>query len=120
MQASVIVRIALSGAALIAAAGCDLPAPQNRFEKIASTYCECTAGLAAVNKKANTAQPGELNAYFQEMQTEYAKAKECAVSIVAQFGHLKTAELDSVNSLLVTQCPGMAGHPDLLREMLGE
>ena len=120
MHVSLFAKIALCIGGLSVLAGCDLPAPQNRFEKIASTYCECTAGLAAVNKKANTAQPGELNAYFQEMQTEYAKAKECAVSIVAQFGHLKTAELDSVNTLLVTQCPGMAGHPDLLREMLGE
>lgn len=120
MHVTLFAKITLCCGGLAVLAGCELPTPQNRFEKIASTYCECTTRLAELNKKAAIAQPGELNAYFQEMQTEYAKAKECAVSIVAQFGHLKTAELDSVNTLLVTQCPGMAGHPDLLREMLGE
>lgn len=118
MHASVILRIALGAAAL--AVGCDVPAPENRYAKIATTYCECTARLAELNKQATTAAPDKLNTYFQEMQGEYAKAKECAVSIVAQFGHLKPAELDSVNTLLTTQCPGVAGHPDMLREMLGQ
>lgn len=101
--------------------GCQTPAPaESRYRKLATAYCECTGQLAALNRQADTAQSSTLNAYFQKMQIEYEKAKECATTIVAQFGHLKPAELDTLNTVLATQCPDLADKRDLLQELLGE
>lgn len=100
---------------------CDVPAPtQSRYQKLATAYCECTAQLAVLNQQAESDQSSNLNNYFPKMQAEYAKAKECATTIVAQFGHLKPAELDSLSVVLATQCPELADNRDLLQELLGE
>ncbi|MBL7775566.1 MAG: hypothetical protein JNK89_06155 [Saprospiraceae bacterium] len=102
-------------------AGCAEPAaPKNRFEKISTAYCECTAQLAALNREAQKAGPGQINNYFQKMQDAYGKAKECAATIIGQYGHLTAAELDSVNLLLHTQCPDLADKREQLQELLGE
>lgn len=93
---------------------------QRRFEKVATAYCECTAQLADLNRKAQQAGPSNLNEYFQQMQTEYARAKDCAATIIGQFGHLKAAELDSVNVFLRTKCPDLADKKEQLQELLGE
>ncbi|MEZ4941458.1 MAG: hypothetical protein R3D58_11330 [Saprospiraceae bacterium] len=98
----------------------DKKAPKGRFEKIATAYCECTAKLATLNREAQSANPGQLNSFFQKMQDEYSKAKECTATIIGQFGHLKGAELDSVNVLLKTQCPDLADKREQLQELLGE
>lgn len=102
------------------AACVDENAPKGRYEKIASAYCECTAQLATLNRKAQSANPDQLNGFFQKMQDEYSKAKECTATIIGQFGHLNGAELDSVNVLLKTQCPDLADKREQLQELLGE
>ena len=103
----------------------DNNAAQKRYDKIASAYCECMTPLAALNQKgpallADTTRKNEQTAYFQQVQDEYNKAKECAGSIVGQFGHLKPEELNAVEKTLSGRCPAMAGQRDLLQEMLGE
>lgn len=121
MQVPAFSRPALCFALLLFLGSCQCTAPaENRYAKIASTYCDCTTQLAELNKKAALAPKSELNAYFQQIQAEYSKAKECTASIVSQFGRLQAAELDSVNALLNTQCPELAGQRDLLQEMLGK
>ena len=93
---------------------------QNRFDKISTAYCECTARLVALNQEADTAGEARLNIYFKKMQEEYIKAKECTATIIGQFGQLKPEELDSVNLLLSTKCPDLQDQRDLLQELLGE
>ena len=106
---------------LLACNACvDSKAPKSRFEKISTAYCECTAQLAVLNQQAQTADPAQLNDYFQKMEAEFKKTKECAATIIGQFGHLKAAELDSVNLLLKAQCPDLADKREQLQELLGE
>lgn len=93
---------------------------QSRFEKIASGYCECTAQLARLNLQADTAARGQMGVYFKKMQAEYLKVKDCAATIIGQFGHLKAAELDTLNTLLKTRCPALADKREQLQELLGE
>lgn len=94
--------------------------PEDRYQKLATAYCECTAQLAALNRQADTAAPARLPVYFQKMQAEYDKARECAATIIAEYGHLKPAELDSLDIALSARCPALAGKRDLLQELLGE
>lgn len=114
-------RLLLLTISLIVFGACNAPAPaENKYQKLATAYCECTTQLALLNRQAEADQPSNLNGYFSKMQTEYAKAKECATTIVAQFGHLKPAELDSLSVVLATKCPELADNRDLLQELLGE
>lgn len=98
---------------------------ESRFEKIARAYCECTGELAAMNEQA-AALAADTNAVaaFQErlkqIQIEYDSVKLCAATIVAQFGKLKPAELDSVKVALAGKCASLTEQGDLLPEMLGE
>lgn len=116
-----VLRLMLFAAALGSCTACvEHPAPKSRFEKISTAYCECTAQLAELNQKAQSADPAQLNAYFQKMQTAFGKAKECTATIIGQFGHLNPAELDSVNLLLKIQCPALADKREQLQELLGE
>lgn len=97
----------------------------SRFEKIAKAYCECTSQLAALNEEtARLASDTNAVAAFQErllqIQAEYNKTKECTATIVAQYGKLKPAELDSLKASLARQCAHLAEQEDLLQEMLGE
>lgn len=105
---------------LLSGYGCDGNTAQKRLEKISTAYCECTAQLAAINRQADTAAPERLNVYFKQMESEYTRAKECTAMVVGQFGRLKAAQLDSVQALLNTKCPHLAGNRDLLQELLGE
>lgn len=98
---------------------------RTRYDKIATAYCECTTSLAVINAEAqaladDTTQTEQLAAFFQKMQAEYGKAKECSASIIGEFGHLDTKSLDSLQQVLKTACPELAENRDLLREMLGE
>lgn len=121
MQVSAFFRSGLLVLVFFAAPGCvDDKPPQNRFEKISTAYCECTARLVTLNQEAEAAGEAHLNEYFQKMQTEYSRAKECAATIIGQFGHLNAAELDSVNLLVQVKCPDLADKPELLQELLGE
>lgn len=114
-------RLFVTGMLLLVFATCTPPSTsETRYQKLAVAYCECTAQLAMLNRQADTANPARLSAYFQQMQTEYDKARECAATIVAEFGHLKPAELDSLNDVLVSRCPAVANKRDLLQELLGE
>lgn len=96
------------------------PVPQGRFEKIADAYCECTALLAVMNKQADTADRTRIGEYFKKMQEEYYRAKDCTATIIGLYGHLNTAELDTVNLLLKTRCPELADKREQLQELLGE
>jgi len=105
--------------------GCETKPSESRFDKIARAYCECTRQLAALNEKT-AAMATDTNAQlkFQEslkrIQAEYGKAKECAANIVARFGKLNPAQLDSVKTALSTRCANLTEQNDLLQEMLGE
>ena len=106
-------------------AGCENKPVESRFDKIAKAYCECTGALAAMNEQA-AALAADTNAVtaFQErlkqIQMEYDSAKLCTATIIAQFGKLKSAELDSVKTALAGKCANTAEQGDLLQEMLGE
>lgn len=106
-------------------AGCVNQPKESRFDKIAKAYCECTGELAAMNEQA-AALAADTNAVtaFQErlkqIQIEYDSVKLCAAIIVAQFGKLKPAELDSVKAALAGKCASITEQGDLLPEMLGE
>lgn len=102
---------------------CTGDTPAQRYDKIATGFCECTHQLAALNKKyvemADDTSGRAVEA-LREMQTEYAKAKECSAAIIAQFGKLKPEEFDAVQKALAGKCPEMTEQRDLLQEMLGE
>lgn len=110
------------GLAAILLTRCVEPAlgSQNRFEKIADAYCECTEQLALLNKQADTADRARLGEYFQKMQAEYNSTKDCTATIIGQYGHLKSAELDTLNMLLKTRCPELADKREQLQELLGD
>ena len=104
-------------------AACHTAPPESRYDKMASGFCECTAQLAALNKEAAAMAndtTGKAAAIFQQMQTEYNKAKECSATVVAQFGRLKKEEIPLVEKALAGKCPDLATQRDLLVEMLGE
>lgn len=114
-------RLFITGILLLVSIACTHPSTsETRYRKLAVAYCECTAQLAVLNHQADTASPARLGAYFQQMQVEYDKAKECAATLVAEFGHLKQVELDSLNNALITHCPAVANKRELLQELLGE
>lgn len=107
-------------------AGCGAQAPESRFDKIARAYCECTGPLAAMNAEA-AALAADTNAVtafqqrLQAIQTAYNEARTCTASIIAQYGKLNPAELDSVKMALdAGKCAGSVEQGDLLQEMLGE
>lgn len=98
---------------------------ESRFDKIAKAYCECTGALAAMNEQA-AALAADTNAVasFQErlkqIQMEYDSAKLCAANIIAEYGKLKPAEIDSVKTAMSAKCANLHEQGDLLQEMLGE
>lgn len=109
--------------ALAALAGCMGDTPAERHDKIAAGFCECTAPLIALNKEAASLTNDTMDRaaqVFQQLQSEYLKAKECSAAITAQYGKLKPEELDAVQKALAEKCPEMTEQSDLLREMLGE
>lgn len=117
-------RFLLTFAILFIWACADTP-KMSRFEKIAKAYCECTGELAAMNEKAamlasDTNAVATFQEHLKQIQMEYDSAKLCTAIIVAEFGKLKPAELDSVKSALATQCTNLTEQGDLLQEMLGE
>lgn len=111
--------------AFLSIAGCISQPAESRFEKIAKAYCECTGELAAMNEKAAllASDTNAVTAFQQQLkqiQVEYDSAKSCTAIIVAQFGKLKPAELDSVKTAMAGKCANIAEQGDLLQEMLGE
>ena len=118
-------RLLISFAILLFIGSCAEPA-ETRFDKIARAYCECTGKLVELNQKTEAlATDNTAQAAFQEslrqIQEAYGKAVVCNATIVAQFGKLKPAELDSLKTTLSTgNCPGLSKQTDLLKEMLGE
>ena len=105
---------------------CADEAPESRFDKMARAYCECTGKLVELNQQTEAlATDKDAQESFQQnlrrIQDAYDKAKNCNAAIVAQFGKLKTAELDSLRISLATgQCPELSKQSDLIKEMLGE
>jgi hypothetical protein len=105
--------------------GCENQPQESRFEKIARVYCECTGKLASLNEQAATLarDTNAVEAFrerLRQIQTEYDSAKSCTATIVAEFGKLDAAELDSVKNVLGNKCVNLAEQSDLLQEMLGE
>lgn len=102
---------------------CNNGTPGDRYDKIATGFCECTSQLAVLNKQyvalANDTTGRAMEA-LKQMQVEYAKAKECSAAIIGQFGKLKPEEFDAVQKALAGKCPEMTEQEDLLREMLGD
>ena len=98
----------------------------SRYDKIAHAYCECAGKLVEMNQKAESlANTPDSTGAFQEnlrlIQDEYEKTKTCTATIIARFGKLKSAELDSVKlSLDIEKCQALSKQGDLLQEMLGE
>ena len=105
--------------------GCQGQEPASRYEKIGRAYCECTGSLAALNEQAAAlSHQADQKANFQEqlkqIQTEYESAKTCTATIIAQYGKLNAADLDSVKMALTGKCVNTPEQADLLKEMLGE
>jgi hypothetical protein len=102
---------------------CTGDTPEQRYDKIATGFCECTSQLAVLNRQyvemADDTTGRAVDA-LRQMQTEYAKAKDCSAAIIAQFGKLKPEEIDAVQKALAGKCPEMTEQRDLLQEMLGE
>ena len=66
---------------LVVLAACGHP-PENRVDKLAIAYCECTAELGKLNEKiagmvSDTTAEAEVSASLTQMQVEYNKAKDC-------------------------------------------
>jgi len=103
--------------------GCEGPKPENRFDKIASGFCECTSQLVALNKAAISMAAdtsGNAALLYKQMEGEYNKARECCASIVEQYGKLKKEEFAEVEKVLQGKCADYTMQKELLREMLGE
>lgn len=113
----------LAGFALVFTA-CKNPAPpENKYDKIATGFCECTAQLVEMNKKAvalASDSTGEAAQMFKQMEAEYNKARECSATIIGQFGKLKKEEFEAVEKAMAGKCPDLNLQKELLREMLGE
>lgn len=113
----------LAGIALCFAACKNAAPPESRYDKIATGFCECTAQLVELNKKAVTLaadSTGQAVQMFKQMETEYNKARECSATIIGQFGKLKKEEFDAVEKAMAGKCPDLNLQKELLREMLGE
>lgn len=99
---------------------------ESRFNKIARAYCECTGKLVDLNQKAaklasDTTAQASFADNLRQIQEAYGKSKICNETIVAQFGKLNTAELDSLKIVLAAgSCPDLSKQNDLLKEMLGK
>lgn len=113
----------LTGIVLCFAACQNATPPETRYDKIATGFCECTAQLAELNKKAVTLasdSTGQAAQMFKQMETEYNKAQECSATIIGQFGKLKKEEFAAVEKSMAGKCPDLNLQKELLREMLGE
>ena len=104
---------------------CNNATEASQNEKIAKVYCDCTAALAPLNQKAATQASDSIGqaafyALLQQIQQENAKAKECLITITAQYGKLPPDAFADIEKILARQCPAMAANGELLREMLGE
>jgi hypothetical protein len=100
--------------------------PENKIEKIAHVFCECTTDLVAMNQKMMQAmQDTSVHLDFQMLQAENAKANECLTTVVAKYGKLNAQDLNQVKKYLQMQCPALTKlNPEQLdnqlKETLGE
>jgi cyanate lyase len=100
--------------------------PENKVEKIAKVYCECTKDLVILNQKMmNSMKDTTIKVDFQQFQTENTKANECLTTVVAKYGKLSVNEIKQVKSLITLQCPELsklnpAQLDNQLKETLGE
>jgi len=112
-----------AGLALFFAACNNTQPTESKYDKIATGFCECTAQLVELNKKAvalaadSTGQAAQM---FKQMESEYNKARECSATIIGQFGKLKKEEFEAVEKAMAGKCPDLNLQKELLREMLGE
>jgi hypothetical protein len=93
-----------------------------RAAAIATAYCKCTDDLIALNHQM--AQVGTdtatTNQLFKAIGSAYTRAEACTDSILMLHGHLSPQLLELVQQTVNTQCPDVAAHPDMLRELLGK
>jgi cyanate lyase len=98
----------------------------NKVEKIAKVYCECTSDLVVLNQKMiHALNDTSLHVDFQQFQTENTKSNECLAAVVAKYGKLNANEITQVKTLLKMQCPELsklnpAQLDNQLKETLGE
>lgn len=101
-------------------------AAPSRHEKIAGAFCECTANLAALNHQAQPMskptpeQEAEMLQLIRTIQEEYERAKECAASLVAQYGKQNAADLDLIRKAMEKYATHLREQQDLLPELLGQ
>jgi hypothetical protein len=105
----------------------DGDAAGTRHEKIAGAYCECTTRLAELNKKAQASSSASdstsrsnFSQMLNEIQVEYEKSRECAATIIGQYGKLNAEDLALVEQALAARCAGRPEQKSLLYELLGE
>ena len=107
-------------------AACQGSTGASRVEKITGAYCACTSPLAELNARAADIQrdpprQAEFSQLLVAMDSAFTTARECAAStVIGPYGKLTPEELREIEAMLATQCPNMANHRDLLRELLGE
>jgi hypothetical protein len=95
---------------------------ENKVEKIALVYCECTTDLVALNQKMmQSFKDSTIKVDFQQMQLENQKVQDCLVTVVAKYGKLSPVELNQVKSKVVVNCPNLAQlNPEQLENQLKE
>jgi hypothetical protein len=93
-----------------------------RATVIAQSYCQCTGHLVSLNQQMVQAgsDTATTNQLFKAIADAYTRAEACTDSILMIQGHLSPALMESVKQSVSTQCPEVAAHPDMLRELLGK
>ncbi len=101
---------------------CENRQPATTLEKLADGFCECTNSLAEINREVQNQSPDSTLAAenLERIAAEYENSKNCATTLVGQFGKLKTADFEKIKPYLKKKCPDRADNIDLLRELLGE
>jgi hypothetical protein len=100
--------------------------PENKVEKVAQVFCECTKDLVAMNEKMMQGlKDTSIHLDFKLLQAENEKANECLTTVVAKYGKLKEHELNQVKTLVKMQCKELeklnpAQLDNQLNETLGE
>ncbi|MBU6340451.1 MAG: hypothetical protein KGS48_03060 [Bacteroidetes bacterium] len=101
---------------------CEGPKPENRYQKIAAGFCECTTQLVALNKAAITMAAdtsANTKVLYQQMEAEYNKSRECCAYLIAQYGKLQKEDFVEIEKVLSEKCPDYDLQKDLFREILG-
>lgn len=90
---------------------CASPAPpESRGDKLAKSLCGCTAQLQALNEQAAS---NSDSLAFRNIAIEFEKAQACAAGL-----GIKPEDRAALEIALITHCPALVSHEDLLSELL--